>query len=371
MEIILEITGLSRSGAGVGRDASGRVIFVPFTAAGDEVKVAIGAEEKNYAEAQLLEVLRPSPNRAIPPCPVFGKCGGCEWQHLPYETQWATKKKGLNHSLSRVGVLTEGVRWEEFPADRIWEYRNRVQLRGFQNEIGFYARKSKQLVNIEKCYIARPELNALMPEIRARGATRNREYKAELEVFPDESTTVAWNSGHSAQGFRQVHDEQNQKLQGWVSANIGQGEMLLDLYGGSGNLSFDLAGRFGKALCVDFTSPNERNGQPGTPENYFFQRSGVLPWLRENEKRLRTEFKEIQVIVDPPREGFGTDLAAIVEILKSLPVKKILSVGCDADSWARSLHRLVKHGWELESLGALDFFPQTHHIEALAVLKRE
>jgi tRNA/tmRNA/rRNA uracil-C5-methylase (TrmA/RlmC/RlmD family) len=117
------------------------------------------------------------------------------------------------------------------------------------------------------------------------------------------------------------------------------------------------------------SSPFDRPA--GTPENYFFQRSPVLPWLRQNEKRLRTECKEIQVIVDPPREGFGTDLGAIVEILKSLPVKSILSVGCDADSWARSLHRFLKHGWKLESLGALDFFPQTHHIEALAVLRRD
>ncbi|MGZ3695593.1 MAG: class I SAM-dependent RNA methyltransferase, partial [Bdellovibrionota bacterium] len=258
MEIILEITDLSRSGAGVGRDASGRVIFVPFTAPGDQVRVEIAAEEKNYAEAHLLEVVKSSPQRAVPPCPVFGKCGGCEWQHLPYSLQWATKKKGAEHSLSRVGVEMAGIPWQEFPADRIWEYRNRVQLRGFQNEIGFYARKSKQLVPIEKCFIARPELNALIPEVRTQGATRNREYKAELEVFPSGETTVAWNAGHSAQGFRQVHDEQNEKLKGWISSNLHGGEILLDLYGGSGNLSLQLASRFKTTLCVDVSSPSGR-----------------------------------------------------------------------------------------------------------------
>ncbi|MGE3260955.1 MAG: class I SAM-dependent RNA methyltransferase [Bacteriovoracia bacterium] len=368
MEISLEITDLSRSGAGVGRDASGRVIFVPFTAPGDQVRVEIDAEEKNYAEASLLEIVRPSLQRAIPPCPVFGKCGGCEWQHLPYELQWATKKKGVEHSLARVSVDIKNIPWEEFPADRIWEYRNRIQLRGQQNEIGFYARKSKQLVPIEKCYIARPELNALIPEVREEGKSRVREYKVELETFPDGKTTKAWNAGHSAQGFRQVHDEQNNKLKAWVSSHLEGGETLLDLYGGSGNLSLEIASRFRTTLCVDVSSPIQR--PEGTPDNYFFQRSPVLPWLRREEKRLRAECGEIQVIVDPPREGFGTDLAAIVELLKSLGVKKILSVGCDADSWARSLHRFLKHGWELESLGALDFFPQTHHIEALAVLKR-
>lgn len=368
MEIILEITDLSRSGAGVGRDASGRVIFVPFTAPGDQVKVEIGAEEKNYAEATLLEVLRPSPNRATPPCPVFGKCGGCEWQHLPYELQWATKKKGLEHSLTRVGVDFKNTTWEEFPADQIWEYRNRVQMRGFQDVMGFYARKSKTLVNVEKCYIARPEINALIPETKAAGQSRPREYKVELEVFPGGRTTTAWNAGHSAQGFRQVHDLQNEKLQGWIHAHLSQGETLLDLYGGSGNLSLQLTPRFEQIYCVDVSSPAPN--PPGTPANFQFQRSAVLPWLRQNEAQLRKAGKEIHLIVDPPREGFGTDLGAIVEIIQRLPTTRILSVGCDADSWARSLHRFLKHGWKMERLGALDFFPQTHHIEALAVLAR-
>jgi 23S rRNA (uracil1939-C5)-methyltransferase len=367
MEIILEITDLARSGAGVGRDASGRVVFVPFTAPGDKVRAEIGNEEKNYAEAKLLEVISPSSQRAIPPCPAFGKCGGCEWQHLPYALQWSTKKKGLEHSLSRVGVETNGVPREEFPAERIWEYRNRIQLRGFRDEVGFYARKSKTIVPIEKCHIARPELNAVLAEKRTEGASRPREYKLELEVFPDAQVTSAWNAGHSAQGFRQVHDEQNDQLRGWAASHLAGGEMLLDLYGGRGNLSELLAGRYQAIHCVDVGAPAAP--PPGTPAHFQFHRAAVLPWLQRSAKQLAA-CGEIHVIVDPPREGFGTDLAAIVEILKSLPVTKILSVGCDADSWARSLHRFLRHGWKLDSLGALDFFPQTHHIEALAVLKR-
>lgn len=366
MELTLEITDLSRSGAGVGRDASGRVVFVPFTAPGDLVRAELGEEEKNYAEAKLVEVVRASPTRAIPPCPAFGKCGGCEWQHLPYELQWSTKKKGLEHSLTRVGVEFAGIPWKEFPAERIWEYRNRVQLRGFRDELGFYARRSKQIVPIEKCWIARPELNAILPARKTEGSSRPREYKLELEVFPDGSTTTAWNAGHSAQGFRQVHDEQNEKLKGWVRDHLADGEVLLDLYGGSGNLSLELAPRFRQVFCVDVSTPSE-----GGPENFQFARSAVLPWLRREEKNLRALGGRIQVVLDPPREGLGTDLAAIVEILKGLPVQRILSIGCDADSWARSLHRFVRHGWKLESLGALDFFPQTHHIESLAVLRRD
>jgi 23S rRNA (uracil1939-C5)-methyltransferase len=368
MEMILDITSLSRAGAGVGRDASGRVVFVPFTAPGDKVRVEIVSEEKRYADGRLLEIIAPSPDRVTPPCPVFGRCGGCEWQHLPYSLQWNTKKGGVRHALARVGIEAESIPLEELPADQVWEYRNRVQLRGFREEIGFYARKSKTIVPIDKCYIARPELNAFLPDVKEGGRGRHREYKAELEVFPTGAVTVAWNSGHSASGFRQVHDEQNEKLQAWVRKHLSGSPVLLDLYGGSGNLSLGIAERFGEVHTVDLTAPNER--LPEHPANFTSHRSSVLPWLRGSAAKLSAAAK-IDVILDPPREGLGSDLAPIVEILKSLPVHRILMVGCDADSWARAVARLVKYGWEPSSVGALDFFPQTHHVEALAVLERK
>lgn len=368
MELLLEITSLSRAGAGVGRDAQGRVVFVPFTAPGDTVRVEIISEEKRYADGRLIEIVTASPQRSVPPCPVFGQCGGCEWQHLPYSLQWETKRGGVRHALARVGIEAESLPLEELPADQIWEYRNRVQLRGFRNEIGFYARRSKTIVPIEKCYIARPELNAFLPDVREEGKGRHREYKAELEVFPTGAVTVAWNSGHSASGFRQVHDEQNEKLQAWVAKHLSGSPVLLDLYGGSGNLSLGITERFGEVHCVDLSAPQERTAS--MPANFSPHRSSVLPWLRGAAPKLASALK-IDVIMDPPREGLGSDLAPIVEILKGLPVHRILMVGCDADSWARAVARLVKYGWEPSSVGALDFFPQTHHVEALAVLERK
>ncbi|RYZ97762.1 MAG: class I SAM-dependent RNA methyltransferase, partial [Proteobacteria bacterium] len=190
MEMELEITALSRSGAGLGRDTSGRVVFVPFTAPGDTVRVEIEKQEKRFAEAKLLKITKASPIREVPPCPVFGTCGGCEWQHLPYPLQWETKRGGVVGALERVKVDTAGITVEEIPAEQIWEYRNRVQLRGLKDSLGFYARRSQTIVPIEKCYIARPELNAQLAAVKAEGAKFSREYKAELEVFPDGEVTT-------------------------------------------------------------------------------------------------------------------------------------------------------------------------------------
>jgi 23S rRNA (uracil1939-C5)-methyltransferase len=369
MDLLLEITDLSRSGPGLGRDSTGRVVFVPFTAPGDKVRVEIVEEEKRYSEARLLELIEPSPRRALPPCPAFGRCGGCEWQHLPYDLQWQTKKSGIRHSLQRVGVEEfESLPWDDLPAEKIWEYRNRVQLRGFRDQIGFYERRSKSLVPIEKCWIARPELNARIPSALEAGSHRHREYKLELEVFPDGNVTEAWNSGHSARGFRQVHDEQNTRLQAWVAEHAGSGGTLLDLYGGSGNLSLGLADRFAQVHCVDVGAP--AHAPLDTPANYFFHRAPVLQWLESHRKELESAPAPFHLILDPPREGLGTELGAILGILRSLPVRETLLIGCEPDPWARAVHRLQKLGWKMERLGALDFFPQTHHIEALAALRK-
>jgi 23S rRNA (uracil1939-C5)-methyltransferase len=363
MHIELEITDLARSGAGVGRDTSGRVVFVPFTAPGDRVRAELVSEDKRYAEARMTELLHSSTERVPPPCPVFGVCGGCEWQHLPYERQWSAKKSGVLHALKRVGVEAEKLPWDNLPAHRVWEYRNRVQLRGFQNEIGFYARGTNRLVPIEKCWIARPEVNACLSRVRREGTNRPREYKVELEVFPDGTVTESWNRGHSAQGFRQVHDEQNEKLQAWVASHVGGDGILVDLYGGSGNLSLGIADRFSEVHCVDIGAPLT------SPSGIRFHRQGVFPWLRQKEKELRLAGQGIKAILDPPREGLGVELGPVVEILKSLPVEETLLIGCEPDPWARALARFLKHGWTLERVGALDFFPQTHHVEALAVLR--
>lgn len=399
MELEIEITALSRGGSGIGRDAEGRVIFVPFSCPGDRLRVQIVQEHKRFADGKILEILSPSPQRVLPKCPVFQRCGGCEWQHLPYSLQWETKSSGVYHALERVGVSCENIPRKEFPADQIWEYRNRIQVRGFRDKLGFYERKSKNIIPIDRCDIARPELNAFLSDVKSDGEKRVREYKAELEVFPSGVVTVSWNSSHSAQGFRQVHDDQNEKLQNWVrdslpigasgfgaagygeSSSLGEGKplssaggaILFDLYGGSGNLSLGLRDRYSHIHCVDVGGgPNfsgSSNLTDAIDEVFTFHRSPVGLWLQRNRKDFVSS-SPIDVILDPPREGMGEDIGVIVETLKALPVRTILSIGCETDSWARGIHRLQKAGFHLTQVGALDFFPHTHHVESLAKFER-
>jgi 23S rRNA (uracil1939-C5)-methyltransferase len=370
-EVLLEITDLARSGAGVSRAPDGRVVFVPFTAPGDLVKAKLTKQEKRYAEAELIEVVRASDVRVKAPCPVFTQCGGCQWQHIPYELQWQTKVKSVLQALSRAKIVVDPADVSELPAEQIWNYRNRIQLHGSGVELGFFAPKSHARVSIQSCEIARPELNALLPSVREEGVrlTKDivREYKVELEVMPDGSTRSMWDASTGSAGFRQIHDDQNEKLRKWVAASITPGRHVYDLFGGSGNLSTAVAPRALSVDCVDVTAPQ------GVQLEKFplitFHRSAVLGWtLRQSKKYLSPV--PTSAILDPPREGLGEDQSKIATSLEKLNVREIVAVGCDLDSWIRDISGFVKMGWKVEKIGVLDLFPQTAHIESLALLKR-
>lgn len=367
MELEIEIYDLSRSGPGVGKDPEGRIVFVPFTTPGDIVRVAITGEEKRYLEGEVISFVKKSPNRVEPKCSAFSICGGCDWQHVPYAQQWSTKLKGLSHSLLRVGAITDSIPWEELPADQIWGYRNRIQIRGRSGEVGFHQRQKREFAPIELCWIARDELNAELPLIREKGKALAYPYKVELEVFPDGSVSSSWNSGHATHGFRQIHDEQNAKLVNWVAGSLRGAGVLLDLFGGTGNLSLGIADRFEKVICVDLA--RDKSGS-SYPANFELVRSPVHLWLSKNAASLAAAHSAISVVLDPPRMGFGPEFTEIIRGLEVLKAQEILLIGCDPDSWARNVQGLQKKGYALESLGALDFFPQTKHIEALARFRK-
>jgi 23S rRNA (uracil1939-C5)-methyltransferase len=358
----LQITDLSRGGSGVAREPNGRVVFVPFTAPGDRVRVRITEAETRYAQGELVEILEPSAVRQTPKCAVFGRCGGCQWQHLPYELQWKTKAGGVAHALTRVAV--QAPRLEELPADQIWEYRNRVQLRGERDSLGFYAPKSNRIVPIDRCEIARPEINSSLVATREEARKFNRPYKVEIEALENGQVRKAWNRGHAAWGFRQVHDGQNLKLREWVRSSITPGLPLLDLFGGSGNLSLSLIETQPQIDCVDLGVPRERPQE--LPESFQFHRSSVVEWL---ENRA-SDGKSWSAILDPPREGLAENFGRIASSFEKLGVRELVAVGCDVDAWARDLSRWTKKGWRIQKIAVLDLFPQTPHVESLALLSR-
>jgi 23S rRNA (uracil1939-C5)-methyltransferase len=369
----LRVDDLSRGGAGVAKDNTGRVIFIPFTAPGDLVKVKILSQKSKYAQGELLEILESSSQRQKPPCPVFGRCGGCDWQHLPYSTQWQTKFRGVEEALKQFKVtgpfLLQQETLNQFPATQTWSYRNRIQLHGFKGAIGFYAKSSHDIITVESCAIARRELNEQIEAVRQQGKSRPNPYKVELEVLPDGQVLCHWDSVAAASGFQQINSEQNQNLKRWVLESITPNHPVLDLYGGSANLSAQLAPYSPRIDCVDLTVPQKP--VDGLPDNIFFHQSDVFPWVVKKARQQKAPSSpQCVAIIDPPRGGMPEQLAEFIQSLHQINVCELVAVGCKTDTWARDLAGFVQHGWVVEKIAVCDFFPQTAHVETAALLRR-
>ncbi|WP_455208904.1 class I SAM-dependent RNA methyltransferase [Kaarinaea lacus] len=371
--LTLSIIDVSRGGAGVARQQSGRTVFVPYTITGDVIKARIIDLKKKFANAELVEIISPAAGRVTPRCVVFGQCGGCQWQHVPYPQQWQIKLEGIRHTLQASQIkLVSAI--EEYPATQIWNYRNRVQLRGDKDRLGYYAPRSHDIVAIEQCHIAHSKINNALSEIKRQGTHYSKPYKVEIEVTTRGELHTFWNEHHAAAGFRQVNDEQNPKLIQWIHHQLTSKHTIFDLYGGSANLSRDFAAQGIKVHCVDLSVPEIP--PTDSPASLIFHQADVLPWLKQRItdikfKRLPEPDATCAAIIDPPRGGLGDDFADIVERLDFFNVKEIVAVGCKTDTWTRDIARFIARGWKLQKVAAFDFFPHTVHVENTAYLARE
>jgi 23S rRNA (uracil1939-C5)-methyltransferase len=169
-EVTLTIDKLTFGGSGLGR-VDGQVCFVPFTAPGDEVLIKIIRQKRSYLEGELLEILVPSPHRTLPPCPVFGRCGGCNWQHLNYPAQLAAKDDIFAETLWRGGRVGRELILPILGAPAPFGYRSRVQLKlhfaDGELHMGFYRTGSHFVVAIPgQCAVADLAINRLIVELR-------------------------------------------------------------------------------------------------------------------------------------------------------------------------------------------------------------
>ena len=365
------VEDLSRAGNGVAKDESGRVVFIPFTAPGDLVKARIVSQKSKFAQAELIEVLEPSTQRQTPRCPVFGRCGGCDWQHITYPLQWQTKIQGVKEAMSRM-KMPPVEDWQEYQANQIWSYRNRIQLHGNKGVVGFYAKSSHTIVPIEHCAIARDELNAYIEIVREQGRLQSKPFKVELELRADGEVRSTWSDATASAGFQQINSEQNCNLQQWVMESISKHRTVLDLYGGSANLSAQLAPHSPHIDCVDLVIPETNGAQ--WPENIAFHRRDVYSWVAEKARHRRKNYPpadRVSAIIDPPRGGMPEQLGEFIENLQRLNVTELIAVGCKTDPWVRDVSGFVQRGWNVEKVAVFDFFPQTAHVETAALLRYE
>ena len=365
--------------------AGGKTVFVSLAAPGDRLRVRIEREQGNVLFASIEEIIAPSPLRIEPPCPYFGRCGGCDFQQLPYEAQLAAKAEIIRDCLHRIARLENVPDLVVTPSPDNWRYRMRAtwQIDREQRAIGYYERGSRRVCDVVDCAVLRPEMQEKLEEVRATEWNQFPPDLKHLDVVEGEngvsfapsfdgfqtselSLTVRGEVyRYNADTFFQINPSLLGPLIDFALADV-SGESVLDLYCGVGLFTLPLARRFKRVVGVEANPAAarfaRRNLQQAGLANARVITATVTDWFR-SDRVGPVDF----VLLDPPRAG--AESAVIKGILDVRPTA-ISYVSCDPATLARDLKKLVGSGYVVHSISGFDLFPQTHHVETVVHLRR-
>jgi len=384
MNLEVEIERILPGGMGLAH-AQGKTVFVSLTAPGDRVRVRVEREQGNVLFASIEEILAPSPVRIEPPCPYFGRCGGCDFQQLTYEAQLAAKAEIIRDCLHRIARLEQVPEIVVTPSPDNWHYRMRAtwQIDEEQQTIGYYERGSRRVCDVADCAVLQPELQARLSAVRATEwyqfppglkhldvvvGENDASFAPEFAEFETRELSLTIRGEvyrYNAEAFFQVNPSLLGPLIDFALADA-SGESALDLYSGVGLFTLPLARHFKRVVAVEAnpaaTRFARRNLQDAELSNARVTTATVTDWFRSGPTPS-ADF----VLLDPPRAGAES---AVIKGILDLHPTAISYVSCDPATLARDLKKLLAGGYTLTDLAAFDLFPQTHHVETVVRLRR-
>lgn len=369
--------------------ADGQTVFVALAAAGDYVRVRVEKTRGKVLFASIIEVLEPSNARVEPPCPYFGRCGGCDFQQLSYDAQLEAKVSIVRDCLRRLAGIETPVEVEIKASPNTWRYRSRAQWQYDRAHkiLGYFERGSHNVCDVLECPVIVPELQDALTTLReAMSDDVLPQHVAEFQAVAGDGAEVAIvphigqakiereaartiNGIHyrfDAEGFFQINHEQ---LPALIDAALGDahGETAVDLYCGVGLFTLPLAKRFNRIVGVEANDAAinyaRQNIEAAQLTNAQAVCATVGDWLKDNAAELAPVDL---ILLDPPRAGVE-ERRALDGILALRP-RRIAYVSCDPATLARDLRALIGGGYTLDSVTAFDMFPQTHHVETIAHL---
>jgi 23S rRNA (uracil1939-C5)-methyltransferase len=404
--LTIDLTAMAHGGAALGRDESGRVVFVPYGIPGETVRVRIVRDKERFAHAELIEVLKASPQRVEARCAHYGRCGGCHYQHITYPEQLQFKTDIVRDQLSRVGKFEVPPVEPTLPSPSPWEYRNSASFSPTEEGgLGFWSPTEERVISIERCHIIRPELQDLyqdldleLPDLRRltlrTGAdgdllvvfeTEDVEPPALEADFPvsaamllptgeaanliGDNILVKECAGRrwqvSAGSFFQVNPGAATHLVRLVEAFAGLTgtEAVLELYSGVGLFTATLAAAAGRVTGIEANPDAVADAAVNLDdtENVTLFEGPVeelLPVLSEQVFDL--------VVLDPPRAGVQP---AVIDAMLEIGPARIVYISCDPATFARDARRLARGGYQLKKVQPVDMFPQTFHVETVSLLE--
>lgn len=376
-QIQVKIEKMAIGGAGIARH-DGLVIFVAQAAPGDELLVEITTKKKNFAEANIVQIIKPGPSRRDTPCAVANVCGGCNWQHITEKEQRHQKESLVLETLKKFNPQVEFQYLPIQESPRVFRYRNRIQPKFNNGKFGFFARNSHDIVAINDCLISEEALTAKFPEVISWVQEKKSKETLRMEMYISDKEEVRYGlitDEDDGIGFSQVNRFQNEDLLrtalDWAKKD-NEGidyTQVFDLYAGSGNFTFPLLEQFknSEIIAVELNSILVERGRALNKNKrlrYFL--SDVESYL----KRASIAQNDL-VVLDPPRAGASE---YIMRALASAKPKKIIYISCHPVSLARDLkwffewNQKFGHNYRLSRVQAFEMFPQTDHVETIAEL---
>ena len=353
---------------------------------GEEVIAEVIKQPRQYIAARVVEVLAASPHRVAPPCPYFGPCTGCQWQHVAYNHQLQLKEQMVRGALGRVGSLGADRVTPIVAAPQQYGYRNHARFTvGRRNgEMGFVNRESRRFVPVNKCLLMDTRINDALESLQGRCGETSQlslRYGVNTDDYLIQPTLnshdVTLPSGQkhyqesvggtsfriAASSFFQVNTQQTERLVELVKNGLrltGR-DLLVDAYAGVGTFAVLLARYAGKVIAIEESSSAVQDGVANA--------RGIegITYLKGKAEEVlgNIEGTPHGVILDPPRSGCQSQ---VLDALIKLAPNRVVYVSCDPETLARDLEILCQGPFSLESVQPIDMFPQTHHVECVATL---
>jgi 23S rRNA (uracil1939-C5)-methyltransferase len=399
MEKILTIEKLVHGGQGLCRTDSG-VVFVSGVIPGEKIRASIAPSGGKLLIAECLEILEPSRSRRQPPCALAGICGGCNWLHIEYPKQVSIKEEIFRECLLRIGKIAVVPNIAIYTSPELG-YRRRVQIKidHLKGIAGFYKQKSNEVISIARCPLLCDSLNHFLSQLPKHFSTFSKlteqikaiagtpqetlhvaaRYSPEVASWPivqglsvgrTEIQVESFRFSVAGDGFFQSNIFLCGPL-GKLSTEGLKGDFFWDLYGGAGFFSVFVANGFSRGTLVDNEQSHVTEAEKNLKENGIKNVSAVAQTAAgfiEKQCRDLAKNKPHLIIVDPPRTGLDeTVRLGIAKILPSL----VLYVSCDPATQARDAGFFInKCGYHIEKASLFDFYPHTHHMETVLLLRR-
>lgn len=402
----LQLETMIYGGDAMGRLPDGRAVFVPFGLVGEKVRVRLTEEKKNFARGEIVEILESSKDRIQAKCKHFSECGGCHYQHLPYEKQLEIKTEILIDQLKRIGKIENPPVQPMVACPNPFNYRNHIQFSLDENgNLGFQAPSSNKIIPITECHLPESSINDFWYQLEfepeadiervSLRAGKDDDLMLVLEsespeppeleieagisiahIYEENSVVIAGNDHIiiraldrdfkvSAASFFQVNTVMAGKMIEHLLTNlpISPTTTLLDLYCGVGLFSAFFAPKCKTVIGIE--------SSPSACEDFIVnldEFDNVELYEGEAEDAIsHLEARPDVVVVDPPRAGL--DKRVVDGILKLNP-KHIAYVSCDPSTLARDAARLIVGGYKLNDVTPFDLFPQTFHIESISLFEK-